>query len=131
MAAVEEREDEVKNLLVQAELKVSQIEQDKIKLDVDSRIDLDKNLRDLDADISEGQLTIASTRKLLEIAGQPLGIKNLGNLSYEILRRTSSGLVQITAEEITELEPGDLLKVSIPRATTAQLEAADYGVPSR
>ena len=115
-AAVEEREDEVKGLLAQTELKLSQAEQDKMKLDVDAKIELERDLRDLEAGISEEQLTISSSRKLLAVAGQPIDRKSFGNLSYEIVRRTAKGPLQIAAEEMTVLEAGDLLKVANPGA---------------
>ena len=116
MAAVEEREDEVKGLLAQTELKLSQAEQDKMKLDIDGKIELERDLRDLEAQVSEEQLTISASRRLLAMAGQPIDRKSFGNLSYEIVRRTAKGPLQIIAEEMTVLEAGDLLKVTSPTA---------------
>ena len=116
MAAVEEREDEVKGLLAQTELKLSQAEQDKMKLDVDAKIELERDLKDLEAEVSEEQLTISASRRLLAMAGQPIDRKSFGNLSYEIVRRTAQGPLQIAAKEMTVLEAGDLLKVTSPTA---------------
>ena len=112
--SVEEREDEVRGLLAQTELKLSQAQQDKMKLDVEAQVELARDLRDLEAQIAEEQLTISASRRLLAMAGQPIDRKSFGNLSYEIVRRTAKGPLQIAAEEMTALEAGDLLKVTSP-----------------
>ena len=119
MAAVEEREDEVKGLLAQTELKLSQAEQDKMKLEVDAQIELERDLRNLEAEVSEEQLTISASRRLLAVAGQPIDPNSFvaGNLSYEIVRRTAKGPLQISANGMTVLEAGDLLKVTSPTAS--------------
>ncbi len=119
MAYVEEREDEVRGLLAQTELKLSQAQQDKMKLDVEAQVELARDLRDVDQQIAQEEMTIAAARRLLAIAGEPVERKSLGdrNLSFEIVRRTAMGPKQIAADEMTVLEAGDLLKISAPSAT--------------
>ncbi len=119
MAYVEEREDEVRGLLAQTELKLSQAQQDKMRLDVEAQVELARDLRDVDQQIAQEEMTITAAKRLLAIAGQPVERKSLSdrNLSFEIVRRTGIGPKQIAADEMTVLEAGDLLKISAPSAT--------------
>jgi len=120
-ADVEERRQEVLVAIAQAVEKLAQAEHAKLKLAADRKVEFEQELSTIENDMAEEELTQSSSGKLLKAAGivpsRMLAAKQ--GVSYEIVRRSPKGLQQISATEMTILEPGDLLRIAVA-ATVSQ-----------
>ncbi|MDB5540194.1 MAG: exopolysaccharide biosynthesis protein [Devosia sp.] len=63
-------------------------------------------------------------RLLLEMDSSPSAMPGALEPSYTIVRTIQSGVVQLAADETTELQPGDVLKVSAPSGSGGASGAA-------
>lgn len=122
-ADVEERWQEVMVTMTRAEQKLSQAKHEKLKLASDQRVQTEQELRSIEGDITEEQVSLTSSGKLLQTAGKvwPRLLAARQGVSFEIVRRSSEGLKEFPAVETTPLQPGDLLRIKI--RTSSEIEA--------
>jgi polysaccharide biosynthesis/export protein ExoF len=104
----------------QTERRLDDVAQDKARLNVEVMIEREREIKDLQQAIAEEEITRATIGHLLTTAAyasteQPPD----GKMSYWILRRGSSGLRRLPAEDVTVLEPGDVVLVTTTRPEMA------------
>jgi polysaccharide biosynthesis/export protein ExoF len=121
------RQQDSTNQLQQAQMRVTQLQQDLAKAVSDMRSDLDNTILTIDQQISENErATVESTGVLTVMnANVPNLAANAGNvrrvnstggatdnpLGYQIVRQTPNGPTVIAANEMTVLRPGDLVRI--------------------
>ena len=122
LSDVEEREDGVKLSIAQTEEKLSQAQHDKMKLEMDSKIELNNELTTIENEIADENLTLLFGERLLGAVGNPGHESALTphNVSFIINRRTAHGIQRITADAMSLLQAGDLLEIN-PLHTPAAL----------
>ncbi len=82
------------------------------RLNLNSQMDIEKELIELKSNILEEETTLATIGKLMKevsfiVSSDAKTIEN----DYEIIRRTPEGLKTFTVEGMTLLEPGDILQL--------------------
>ena len=123
LSDAEEREDGVKASMAQTEEKLSQAQHDKMKLDMDAQIELNRELTTIENGIAEENLTLISGERLIRAAGSATHQLSLTsqNLSLVIVRRTANGPKRLTANGMSLLQAGDLLEINPWESTGAAL----------
>ena len=124
IAEIEEREQEAMTTLTETELRVSKAEQDLKKFELDKNVDLERELLAVVADIAEQTASVSASRRFInELQITTYRMTNADRSpSFEIIRRTQTGSETIMATEMTELIPGDLVRViSEPTGNESQL----------
>jgi polysaccharide export outer membrane protein/exopolysaccharide production protein ExoF len=111
---LEERQEEVKGSLAQLEQKLTHALNERTKLALEARVELARELKVVETDIAEDELTIEATTRLIKAAGGTLEVLAREPLSagVEIVRRTPEGMQRFRASEDTRLQPGDLLEIT-------------------
>jgi len=127
------RRDDVVNRLTQAKQQVGQFEQQNAQFAATQRSDLDTALLSLRQQIadneqrnmaSEGVLATMNGTGTMEVAYSTDSGKNgVPHWTFEIVRQTPNGHVQFTAEGITTLIPGDLVRIVLLTSADASPDA--------
>ena len=123
LSDVQERGDGVKLSIAQTEEKLSQAQHDKMKLEMDNKIELNNELTTIENEIAEENLTLLSGERLLSAVGSPGHESALtpNNVSFIINRRTAHGIQRLTVDAMSLLQAGDLLEINPLQSTGAAL----------
>jgi exopolysaccharide production protein ExoF len=107
-----ERWHEVRAGIAQTERKIAEVQQEKVRLGLDTEFEREREIRDMRNSITEEEVTRATIGNLLSTNPTYSTIQSPGKeLSYTIVRRTPSGPQRLSASEVSALEPGDILQV--------------------
>jgi protein involved in polysaccharide export with SLBB domain len=114
LSDVLEREDAVKASLAQTEEKLAQAQHEIAKLEAETRIELYRELTNLDSQIAEEDLVLLSSERLIRAAGNVAESLPLtpDDLTFVITRRTAAGPKRLAANAMSMLQAGDLLEIS-------------------
>jgi len=110
---------EARLIVAQTERRLSDSAQEKARITVEATIDRERELKDIAQAVAEEEITRATIGHLLATSTFAVPEARRYPLSYHILRRTQAGLRRIPAEDVTELEPGDVVLVANDRAAVA------------
>ena len=128
-----ERWHEVRTAIAQAERKTVELQQERQKLAIDAAVSREEELKQASIASAEEAVTIKVLGNLL--ATMPIAKTYAGDrrLNFKIIRRTPTGVQELSAKGVQSLEPGDLLQVTpIEVEATASragiLAAARYAV---
>lgn len=110
------RED-ILNQIAVADLKVTQAEKDLNKLIADTKAERERELRTVESEVKELEATLIGTQRMIDDLDLSVyrTSADAERQTFEIVRRTSSGSEKIKADELTELRPGDLVRVVVPQ----------------
>lgn len=118
---VEGRKQDALAALASAKHKLEQVQEELNKLQLENKSQLELDIAEADKEIAQNLMTIDNGREIIKAIQannsnqfQP-GKK--ASAAFEILRRTANGPSIITAQETTELEPGDLVRVKAQSIT--------------
>ncbi len=136
LSDIRERLDEALGNKAQVEDRIDQAINEKQKVETDWRVELERDIALTEESLSEEQAVSAASAQVLRLSNPRTAGGELGNISYQIHRRTSKGIEEMTASEGTPLEPGDLVRIrSVPAGVgpNAELkkEGRDWETPSR
>jgi protein involved in polysaccharide export with SLBB domain len=107
-----ERLHEAQAAVMQIQRKVSELQQERTQLAVDAEIEREREIKDAMNTIAEEEVTRATIGSLLLTRADTYAAKpDAKEFSYTIIRRTPSGLRHLSANEVTSLQPGDILQV--------------------
>jgi exopolysaccharide production protein ExoF len=111
---IEQRQEEVKASLAQLAQKLTHALNEKTKLGLEAQIELARELKVVETDIAEDELTIEATTRFIKAAGGRLDglAQEPLKAGVEIVRRTPEGTQRFRASEDTGLQPGDLLEIT-------------------
>jgi protein involved in polysaccharide export with SLBB domain len=111
---LEERREEVRASLAQLEQKLTHALNERAKLTLEARVELARELKVVETDIAEDELTIEAATRLIKAAGGTLDVLAREPLraGVEIVRRTPEGTQRFRASQDTCLQPGDLLEIT-------------------
>lgn len=120
---VQERLTEVNALIAQIEDRRAQAMNEKSKIATEEQINLEREIASSeDQLVEESANSTASMRILGLFDGRVASYTEKQITQFSILRRTASGTQEIVAGELTELQPGDLLRIQLlGRPGTAML----------
>lgn len=115
VADIEARKQEESILIAQSEARIAQAAQAVAKLELDMRLELENEILSTDAAIVELEATVAGSRRLMaDLRAASFRLATAGkSVAYEIVRRGRQGSQRLAAQEMTELLPGDLVRLSI------------------
>jgi len=130
----EEKLRSIKLQQSQAEQRVAQLEQDKARMEAESRGDLDTAIMAISQQVS-------ATARDADVSGNVLGALNVRYMPaatannngepavrYEVVRQSAKGPMTMAVRDVTVLRPGDLVKVVAPQPQQ-QTESPDRAVP--
>jgi exopolysaccharide production protein ExoF len=117
----QERWHEVRALIAQLERKLVELEQQKVRTDVQEQIKREREIRVTQQAIAEEEVTQAALGRLFSGLADtyPAGVEDRTTLRFRIIRRTTAGLKQLASDALSlleALEPGDILQVSTASA---------------
>jgi exopolysaccharide production protein ExoF len=124
------RQDALNQLAVAAKRQLSAGQQELARFEANIRITLENEMVALDQQIRTADGDATSSLNVLN-ALQPAGYaqpSEAAQVHFTIVRESATGPIEITASDLTELEPGDLVKINSPGADNGR--AADMPVPS-
>jgi polysaccharide biosynthesis/export protein ExoF len=114
LSDVQERLTEVNALITQVEDRRSQSSNEKSKIITEARIELEREIAAAEDQLVEERANSAASMRILNLFDGPVVSSSERQAAkYSVLRRTVEGIHEIVANELTELEPGDLLKVQL------------------
>ena len=108
-----ERWFEVKTAIAQTERKMYELEQDKKRFIIENDLKRQTEIKDLTAALAEDSVTQKSIGTTLQDFGElPIPVSRGGNqIVIVILRQGAISRVQIEADLLTNLQPGDILQL--------------------
>jgi chromosome segregation ATPase len=109
------RQSEFKINLTQASNRLAAAETDLRQAQLSQRGDIEAEITQLDDQIAEGERSLRANEQVMALAGLSMRSPAL-NRRMEILRVDKSGPQLLDADEMTELLPGDVLKVGTEAA---------------
>jgi polysaccharide biosynthesis/export protein ExoF len=111
---VQERLQEVWVAVSRAELKLVQAEQEKVKILTDAGIERDRDLFQTESEIAHELVALGMSRHLVStITKKSYNLPGAKpDVNFRIVRRSSSGPIDLAGEETTPLMPGDLINIS-------------------
>ena len=114
VAALEERRQDVEDARLDAQLKFTRAEGELRKLEAEQRTELERDLATIDAEIADLDLGIESSRRMQAELRSSLHTTAAGgsDIDYEVTRRGQQGATRFAVTDLTELLPGDLLRVN-------------------
>lgn len=114
----EVQREQITSAIYAAEQKVAQAKLAKSKVELGSRADLAKQLVAVEDEIAALEATIATSediaRRLEAMAGSR-GVGPEDAVEITILRHSGDGVVELAAEEATELMPNDVVKIGLSK----------------
>ncbi len=122
------RQSEFKINLTQAANRLAAAETDLRQAQLSQRGDIEAEITQLDDQIAEGERSLRANEQVMALAGQSVRSPAL-NRRMEILRVDKSGPQLLDADDMTELLPGDVLKVGTEAADPAKTLARRAPAP--
>jgi polysaccharide biosynthesis/export protein ExoF len=125
LSQVQERREEARISSSQAEHRISQAQQELARILSDSALELDTQISSVERELSETRGQRHVGLNLLEVLttsdrAQSPAQSDIDQLvQYEIVRRSGDQTTTIAAKGDTELQPGDLVKLTLPRQSRA------------
>lgn len=115
---VESRKQEALASLAIAKHKLEQAEEDTAQFDLENKTQTENEIAAANREIADNITTIESGKETLTTIQSNLGkaaqLPKRSDYTLEIIRKTSGGSDLIQANDLTELEPGDLVRVKPP-----------------
>ena len=108
--------------MAQVEESLSRAAREKDHIAITVKLEEEKELAAAAAAVKEEQVTQTITGQFLLLRGTAMRSSESGEPRYKILRRTASGLQELSANELTELSPGDVLQILRKPYNTARAE---------
>ena len=114
LSDVQERLTEVNALITQVEDRRAQSSNEKSKIITEAQIELEREIAAAEDQLVEERANSSASMRILNLFDGPaVNSSERQAAKYSVLRRTIKGIHEIIADELTELEPGDLLKVQL------------------
>ncbi len=116
---------EVRSAVARTEIRILELERDRDQAILAARIDREQQLRTARQAVSDEEIMLSSIGPLLMQPGS-LGTRRKGSgdaTTYALIRRTAEGPLQLQAEAMTPLEPGDVVQVVKNRHDIAAVQA--------
>lgn len=112
LTVAQERWNDTRMSLARVERAIAQARQEKMRVSIDEELERARELSRLQVSIIEEQVTRSAISQVLGgMIDSTASVAAVGPSEYRLFRRTADGVVEFTAEELTPLEPGDVLKV--------------------
>ncbi len=121
----------VRTLIAETERKQLELQERRKQIEVDAQLSRERELKATQDAISGEEVTQSSLGNgLVRLANSPVE-GNSGNApSWQIVRRTVSGLTRLDCEELTPLQPGDILELrGAPRAAMGRQTMLEGSIP--
>jgi polysaccharide biosynthesis/export protein ExoF len=113
IADIKSRQQEALVAIAQAQQKLAQAEQAQHQHELGLRQTVEQKIAQIDEEISELENTIAGAQSTTGFMQTAFGLGISASMpTYEIIRRNASGPQILKAEETSELEPGDVLRIT-------------------
>jgi exopolysaccharide production protein ExoF len=121
LAEVQSSFHEVRSAVARTEIRILELERDRDQVVLTAQIDREQQLRTARQTVAEDEIMLSSIAPLL-VRNGAVGLLggSASQVSYKLVRRTDIGPVQLVAEALTPLEPGDVLQVVRSRQETAE-----------
>lgn len=115
---------EVRSAVARTEIRILELERDRDQTILAARIDREQQLRTARQAVADEEIMLSSIGPLLIRSGPAnAGRKGSGDVTYALIRRTPEGPMQMEAEAMTPLEPGDVVQVVKNRQDIAAVQA--------
>jgi polysaccharide biosynthesis/export protein ExoF len=112
LTVAQERWNDTRMALARVERAIAQARQEKMRVSIDEELERATEVSRLKVSIIEEQVTRSAISQVLGgITDNIASATAIGPAEYRVFRRAADGVVELTAEELTPLEPGDVLKV--------------------
>ena len=129
---VHERMQETLAAITRTEQRIAQTMQEKVKLLIDAQIELERDLHATETEIAQEEVTLSMVRNVVSALTRTSDTPLVGKakVSFDIVRRTSSGVEELSATETSVLQPGDLVRVRGMTTSPRMVQDASAGVVS-
>jgi len=115
LAEAEQRRQDAMTRLTEAKQRLASVEQDKARLDADTRSELDTTINAVEQQIAGAGRDADSSGGVLGALKVRYGASSeVSKFSYQIVRQTAKGPVEFAARGMTPLYPGDLVRIVTP-----------------
>jgi exopolysaccharide production protein ExoF len=116
---------ELRSAISRGEIRVLELERDRDQSRIAGQIDVDQKLRAARQVVAEEEVVMATVGQLLlKLAPSATGALASRETSYQLIRRTAAGPIQLAAEMLTPLEPGDVVQVVKRRVEASTVATA-------
>lgn len=109
--------EEVRVAIARVEHNLTEVRREKIRAAMTAEVDGAKEIDEASKAIADEEVTLSTIGRLLpgfEVSQAAL-TSLPGGATFKIMRRTASGLRELPSDELSALEPGDLLQVLVPK----------------
>lgn len=109
--------EEVRVAIARVEHNLTEVRREKIRAAMTAQVDGAKEIDEASKAIADEEVTLSTIGRLLpgfEVTQAAL-TSLPGGATFKIMRRTASGLRELPSDELSALEPGDLLQVLVPK----------------
>lgn len=129
---VQERMQEALAAITRVEQRIAQTMQEKVKLLTDAQIELERDLHATETEIAQEEVTVSMVRNVVSALTRTSDSPLVGKaeMRFDIVRRTSSGVEELSATETSVLQPGDLVRVRGTNTSSRIVRDASAGVVS-
>ena len=103
--------------IARVEHNLTEVRREKIRASMTAQVDGAKEIDEASKAIADEEVTLSTIGRLLpgfEVSQAAL-TSLPGGATFKIMRRTASGLRELPSDELSALEPGDLLQVLVPK----------------
>lgn len=113
LVEIQTRWHELRAVAARGEMRLLELERDRDQALLNAQIDLDQQMRSARQSIAEEEVMISTIGQVL-LKIRPASVASSAgphDVAYRLVRRTLNGPVQLAAEMMTALEPGDVVQV--------------------
>jgi polysaccharide biosynthesis/export protein ExoF len=118
---VQDRRQETLGNIMAAKQRLSLAEQERVRHQTQVRSDLEAALERIETETADTERDLASSEGVLKVVNvgeiRSRVAPTEDSIQYEIVRHTTGGTVVLSSTGTTNLEPGDLVRLHLPRET--------------
>ena len=119
LLSVQERRQETMGSIMLAKHRLSLAEQERIRHQTEARTELEQAIERIEQETVDVERDLASSQGVLKVvkAGamrSPIASTE-DTITYEVVRHTSAGTIVLNAIGTTNIDPGDLVRLRLPR----------------
>ncbi|MGP0093343.1 MAG: polysaccharide biosynthesis/export family protein [Xanthobacteraceae bacterium] len=119
LSDVQERRQNALSAVSSARQRLAQAIEEQAKFRIEKRTELDLEIDTADRELAEGLESAAANSGAVNVMHAPTaGLFAPPAYVYEIVRRNAKGVVILAAQDISEIEPGDIIRIRSGRDVT-------------
>jgi exopolysaccharide production protein ExoF len=117
LLGVQDRRQEVVGSIMLAKQRLSLAEQERVRHQTEVRTELEQTIERVEQETADVERDLASSEGVLKVvnAGRSAVAPTEDAITYEVVRHTSAGAIVLNATGTTDVEPGDLVRLRLPR----------------